>query len=236
MRVKFLNCYVDDVGLMDSIMKIEGIIKRKKPSQHIVIYPSKINSMQKDLSLRLIVNKSPLITTDSSTILHASKLLKRPLKQRISTKLLFIELLKKCEEQGYRPYFLGSSNEVLEDVVNYVRITYPTLDISGYHNGYFSKKDTLKVVKEIQKSQSDILFVAFSSPKKEYWIDEYLGQLGIPFAMGVGANFDVLADEIKTKPIRRLSKKIRKLLVHSLFGNAFLLVHTLKARVKSLSQ
>lgn len=29
MRVKFLNCYVDDVGLMDSIMKIEGIIKRK---------------------------------------------------------------------------------------------------------------------------------------------------------------------------------------------------------------
>lgn len=117
-----------------------------------------------------------------------------------------------------------------------MRITYPTLDISGYHNGYFSKKDTLKVVKEIQKSRSDILFVAFSSPKKEYWIDEYLGQLGIPFAMGVGANFDVLADEIKTKPIRRLSKKIRKLLVHSLFGNAFLLVHTLKARVKSLSQ
>lgn len=85
MRVKFLNCYVDDVGLMDSIMKIEGIIKRKKPSQHIVIYPSKINSMQKDLSLRLIVNKSPLITTDSSTILHASKLLKR---QKLKNKSL----------------------------------------------------------------------------------------------------------------------------------------------------
>ena len=50
MRVMSLNCNVDDVTLAESVVKIEEIIKKKQPSQHITIDPSNINAMQKDLS------------------------------------------------------------------------------------------------------------------------------------------------------------------------------------------
>lgn len=33
-------------------------------------------------------------------------------------------------------------------------------------------------------SGADMMFVAFSSPKKEYWVHKYLNQLNIPFVMG----------------------------------------------------
>ena len=38
-----------------------------------------------------------------------------------------------------------------------------------------------------------MMFVAFSSPKKEYWVHKYIDQIGIPFVMGVGGSFDVVA-------------------------------------------
>lgn len=235
MRVTFLNCNVDDVTLAESVVKIEEIIKKKQPSQHITIDPSKINAMQKDLSLRLIVNKSPLINTASPVILYASKVLKRPLHQIVSTKLLFIELLKKCEEHGYRPYFFGSKDTALEGAVNYIKKMHPTIDIAGCSIGYLKREDPLEVVKEIQKSQADILFVAFPSPQKEYWIDEYINQLKVPFVMGVGVGFDVLADEIKTTQLTKISKKIRRFQPKNLFEKTVLFVYTLKARVKSQS-
>ena len=43
------------------------------------------------------------------------------------------------------------------------------------------------------ESGADMMFVAFSSPKKEYWVKKYLEALNIPFVMGVGGSFDVVA-------------------------------------------
>ena len=38
-----------------------------------------------------------------------------------------------------------------------------------------------------------MMFVAFSSPKKEYWVNKHLNEMNIPFVMGVGGSFDVVA-------------------------------------------
>ena len=43
------------------------------------------------------------------------------------------------------------------------------------------------------ESGADMMFVAFSSPKKEYWVNKYINQLNIPFVMGVGGSFDIVA-------------------------------------------
>ncbi len=45
----------------------------------------------------------------------------------------------------------------------------------------------------IRAARPDILFVAISSPKKEYWLSRYGRQLDVPFVMGVGGSVDVLA-------------------------------------------
>lgn len=53
----------------------------------------------------------------------------------------------------------------------------------------------------MQKSGADMLFVAFSSPKKEYWVHKYIKQLNIPFVMGVGGSFDVVVGVTKRAPL-----------------------------------
>ena len=51
------------------------------------------------------------------------------------------------------------------------------------------------------ESGADMMFVAFSSPKKEYWVNKYLKQLNIPFVMGVGGSFDVMTGVTNRAPI-----------------------------------
>lgn len=48
--------------------------------------------------------------------------------------------------------------------------------------------------------QTDILFVAFGSPKQEFWIADNLEKLPIRVAIGVGGAFDFVSGEVKRAP------------------------------------
>ena len=52
----------------------------------------------------------------------------------------------------------------------------------------------------IRASRADLLFVAMSSPRKEYFLGEYGPDLGVPFVMGVGGSIDVIAGVTRRAP------------------------------------
>ncbi|WP_317914166.1 WecB/TagA/CpsF family glycosyltransferase [Carnobacterium maltaromaticum] len=199
-RLKILNSYVDNLTMSQTIEKVEHIIQKKIPTQHVVINANKINLMGKDSTLAAIVNSSPLINADGSSILIAAKLLGKPLVERVTGIDLFINLLSLCEEKGYRPYFFGATQEVIAEMIRIIQTSYPKIDIAGYCNGYFEEEQSLEIARAINKTKADILFVAFSSPKKEYWVNHNLEELNVPFVMGVGGSFDILAGKIKRAP------------------------------------
>lgn len=57
-RYEILNTYVNAISMDETIRRVEEIIKRGIPTQHVVINASKVNLMEKDLKLRKIVNQS----------------------------------------------------------------------------------------------------------------------------------------------------------------------------------
>ena len=101
-------------------------------------------------------------------------------------------------KKGYKPYF-GAKQEVVEKVVD-ILLKYPALKVAGYRNGYFAEEESENIAREINKSGADILFVGFSSPKKEKWINKYMPIMKVSFAMGVGGSFDVVAGVTKRAP------------------------------------
>ncbi|WP_349400307.1 WecB/TagA/CpsF family glycosyltransferase [Clostridium perfringens] len=199
-RVKFLNTYVDSLTMNDTIKYIEKSIINKECIQHVVINAGKINLMQKDKELTKIINECPLINADGQSIVWASKFLGNKLPERVAGIDIFINLIKLAAEKGYKPYFFGAKDEVVKKVVKTFKETYPNLNIAGYRNGYFTDEESEVIAKDIRDSGADMLFVAFSSPKKEYWIKENMEIMKIPFAMGVGGSFDVIAGKTKRAP------------------------------------
>ena len=109
-------------------------------------------------------------------------------------------LVERCAERGYRPYFLGAKQEIVARVVEILERRHPALKIAGWRNGYWKPRQEEEVVEEIRQAKPDMLFVAMSSPKKELFLSTWKQQLRVPFVMGVGGTFDVVAGQVKRAP------------------------------------
>lgn len=199
-RVKFLNTFVDALTMEETLERIQEYIENKDCVQHVVINAGKVNLMQENEELTKIINECPLINADGQSIVWGSKFLGNPLPERVAGIDIFTELVKVSSEKGYRPYFFGAKQEVVEEVVKTFKEKYPTLNVAGFRNGYFKEEESKNIAEEIRNSDADILFVAFSSPMKEFWIREHMDIMRVPVAMGVGGSFDVIAGKTTRAP------------------------------------
>lgn len=192
-RYPILNTYVNALSMDETVAEVEKIIRAGKPTQHVVINALKVNLMNEDAELRKIVNACPLINADGASIVWAAKQLGIPLTERVAGIDLFQKLVQVAAEKNYSIYLFGAKEEVVQKVRSILVAQYPSLRIAGIRNGYFTEADEPEIVKKMASSGADMMFVAFSSPKKEYWVNKYLNELKIPFVMGVGGSFDVVA-------------------------------------------
>ena len=242
-RFKILNTYVNALSLDETIAEVEGIIERGVPTQHVVVNASKVNLMEKDPELAEIVNACPLINADGASIVWAAKELGVPVSERVTGIDLFLHLVDLAAKKGYGIYLFGAKEEVVTKVKAIFEEMYPSLRICGYRNGYFTEADEPQIVADMAASGADMMFVAFSSPKKEHWVHKYLDAAGIPFVMGVGGSFDVVAGVTDRAPkwmqdhgmewFYRFIQEPGRLWKRYIVGNAKFVLLTLKYKKNS---
>lgn len=201
MRQDLFGCHVDVLNMEETIQRVEGFIISGKPHQHVVINVNKVIKAGKDENLRRIIDSCDLINCDGMPIVWASKLLGKPLPERVAGIDLFAALVERAALRGWRVFFLGAKEEVVTKVVEIFKDRYPDLQIAGYRNGYWSQEQEQEVVDSIADSKPDILFVAISSPKKEDFLGRHQTTMQVPFAMGVGGSFDVLTGLTRRAPL-----------------------------------
>lgn len=241
-RIELLGSQLNCLTMWETLAVIDEIIQKKTPTQHVVINASKINLMSKDEQLKNIINDCPLINADGQSIVWAGRFLGFSIPERVTGIDLFTELVKKAAEDGLRLYYFGSEEEVVQEVIRLHQKQYPNLIVAGFRNGYFKEEESTEIVEEIHQSQADILFVAFSSPKKEYWIHQYKEQLNVPFMMGGGGSFDVVAGKTKRAPnwmqkvglewFYRLIQEPKRMLSRYVKGNTAFIVTVIKAKLR----
>jgi N-acetylglucosaminyldiphosphoundecaprenol N-acetyl-beta-D-mannosaminyltransferase len=190
MRIDILGCQVDNLTMEETLEAVASFVTSGKPHQHVVVNVDKLVKAHRDPQLRRIINNCDLVNADGMPVVWASRLLGRPLKERVAGVDLFEALMRRAATTGWRVFLLGAR----EDVVTQVRATYgakyPGLIIAGHRNGYWRPGEEAAVVEQITQACADLLFVAISSPQKEQFLGRYQSQMRVPFAMGVGGTFD----------------------------------------------
>ena len=98
-----------------------------------------------------------------------------------------VDLFNRINHNEETIYFLGAHQEAIEASVYQIKNNYPSINISGYRNGYFSTPDERK--KEIDNIVSlnpDFVIVGMGSPLQEkFCIDlKEAGYKGIAFTCG----------------------------------------------------
>lgn len=199
-RVEILGCKIDNLSMEETLQKVDDFIQSGRPHQHVVVNVDKLVKASRDPQLRRIINQCALINADGMAVVWASRLLGKPLKERVAGVDLFESIMQRAASKSWRVFLLGAQEEVVSRVKCDYERKYPGLTVAGYRNGYWTQEDEESVARQIEAAQADILFVAISSPKKEQFLNRYQAEMRIPFAMGVGGTFDVAAGKVKRAP------------------------------------
>ena len=235
-RVRLFDVDVDALDATGTLDRVFELVDRPTPSQHVVLNAAKVVQMASDPELREIVRSCDLVNADGASIVWASRMLGRSVPERVAGIDLFTDIVERAASSGHSVYFLGATDEVLDEMLERFRRRYPTLRIAGSHNGYWD--DDAAIIAAVRRAGPDFLFLAIPSPRKEYWLHEHLDDLGVPFVMGVGGSFDVVAGKVRRAPVwvqraggewlYRLCQEPRRMWKRYLVGNTKFVTLTIR--------
>ena len=195
-----LGCHIDRLDMAQTLARCEDLIARREFAQHVAINAAKLVAMQRDPEMRRIVEACELVSADGQAVVWASRLLGDPLPERVAGIDLMQALFALAERRGFRVFILGAKAEVLNQARAEIMARHPRLELAGTRDGYFSEEEGGAVAEEVREARPDILFVAMSSPRKEYWLGRHGRAIDVPFVMGVGGAIDVVAGITQRAP------------------------------------
>ena len=113
------------------------------------------------------------------------------------------EILKISDKEGYRHYFYGSTEETLNKLRTILEERYPGVQVAGMYSPPFrplTKEEDEAVIRMINESNADFVWIGLGAPKQERWMAEHKGKIN-GLMVGVGAAFDYEAGNIDRAPL-----------------------------------
>lgn len=183
---------------LDSLVKeLKNEIKRNnKVSIFTPNIDHVINNYDNEI-VKKIYSESEYIIADGWPIVASGKLKKINIK-RITGVDLMDELLRVANEEKYNIFFLGATEDTLIKLKRNIITKYPNINNVWYNHGFFD--NDYEVIKKINSSKSNILFVGMGNPKQETWIRDNMGSLDCNLMVGVGGAFKIFSEEVKRAP------------------------------------
>lgn len=201
MRVDLFGCPIDVLTMAQTVDLARTAMRDRVPVQHVALNVAKFVNMRSDPILRSDVMGSDIIGIDGMGIILGLRLCGVPVKERVAGIDLFQEVLAVCAQDGFRPFLLGATPGVLRRATDAITARFPQIQIAGMRDGYYGPDNEPEVVEQIRNSKADCLFIAMPTPRKERFLSAHRDSLGVPFIMGVGGSFDVIAGHVRRAPI-----------------------------------
>jgi N-acetylglucosaminyldiphosphoundecaprenol N-acetyl-beta-D-mannosaminyltransferase len=192
--------WIDPLTLDETVRRCIAAVGLNERLEVGVVNAAKIVNMRRDAELRDAVVGCDLIVADGQSVVWASRILGRPLPERVAGIDLFERLLVEAGRLGLSVYFLGAREEVLNRMMSRIQRELPELRVAGAHHGYFTDDDAAQRADDIKGSGADLLFLGMTSPRKERFVALHGERTGAKVVHGVGGSFDVLAGEVRRAP------------------------------------
>jgi exopolysaccharide biosynthesis WecB/TagA/CpsF family protein len=158
-----------------------------------------LSRYHRDRDFKALMDSADYIDADGMSIVFASKLISGTrLPERIATTDWFHDFTKLSLDSSITHYFLGAKEEILETAIRNIKILYPSIQIVGWHHGYF--KDAENILKDINSKNPDIIWVGLGSPKQESLARLLRNETNVGIIKTCGGLFDFLSGKNSRAP------------------------------------
>lgn len=231
-RHHFLGSPLDLLDMDGTIAAIRDGIANGLAGAHLGVNAANLVAAHHDPAYRADLNAADLVTADGQSVVWGARLLGIMVPERVTGIDLMEALLVVARREGWSVYLVGARPNVVSRLAAIV--TQRGIRVAGHRDGYFAPSDEDAVAAQVRASGATLLFVGTPSPAKERFIIHAARSAGVPFSIGVGGSFDVLAGELRRAPrlmqrlglewAFRLAQEPRRLLKRYAVTNALFLM------------
>lgn len=198
-----LGVKVSAINIPLALDTIDRWIKTRQKNYVTVTGVHGVIESQRDEKLRDIHNRAGMVTPDGMPLVWMNKIQGNKHVSRVYGPDLMLAVCEKSKTEGYKHYFYGGADDVPELLKEKLQERFPHLSVVGTYSPPFralTPEEDDQIVKMINDTGADIVWVGLSTPKQERWMSAHLGRIEAPVMIGVGAAFDFHAGLKKQAP------------------------------------
>jgi N-acetylglucosaminyldiphosphoundecaprenol N-acetyl-beta-D-mannosaminyltransferase len=192
---------VSKMNMEQTVRYLTEAVHERRPHHVVTANPIMVMTGMEDPDFMAMLRGADMVVPDGAGLVWAASRLGKPVAERIAGYDLVQELFRVGNAEGWRVYFVGATQDVVEAAKANVEKRYPGLRIVGCRNGYFGEDEDDRVVDEIVAAAPDLLLVGRSTYTQDPWIAKYRDRLRVPVMIGVGGSFDVMSGRLKRAPL-----------------------------------
>jgi N-acetylglucosaminyldiphosphoundecaprenol N-acetyl-beta-D-mannosaminyltransferase len=203
-RVDVLGVGISAISLDGAVAEITRWIDNGEHHYVCVTNVHTVIECQHDEELRRIHNESGLTTPDGMPIVWCAKRAGADGVTRVYGPDLMQALSKSLAQYGSSVFLYGTTARTLELLTARLISDFPGLRIVGTYAPPFrplTPVEDADVVRMINDSGADVVWVGLGAVKQEYWMAEHIDVLHAHALIGVGAAFDFHAGVVKQAPL-----------------------------------
>lgn len=195
MKRDVLGLAFDNVTMDEAVEKALWLMENKRGSYVCTPNPEMALSCFDDPAHKAAVQGADLILPDGVGILLGARILRRPLKERVTGVDFCRNLLKSMKGSVF---LLGAKAGVGDRAAEVLKGDCPGIDICGISDGYFSDEEALWA--RIRQARPDFLAVCLGTPRQEHFMARHAGDEAVGLMAGLGGTLDVLSGDIPRSP------------------------------------
>lgn len=199
-KISILGVGINPIRMEDALETLHAWWRAGK-SNYVCVTPAhSIMDAFKDQEFRHILNASGMTTPDGMSVVWILRTMGFKGVERVYGSELMLRVCSYGLGCGWRHFFYGGAPGVSETLVERLVERFPGLRVAGTYTppfGPLSHEEDAAVIRKINESNVDIVWVGLSSPKQERWMADHLARLQCTTMIGVGAAFDFVSG---TKP------------------------------------
>ena len=188
----------------DVICQMKAWISARDRARYVCVsnVHSVVESQHSD-SFKATLNESDLNLPDGMPIVWLGRLQGHDLPRRVYGPELFEQFFHQTQEDGYRHFFYGGSQETLDALARELKAKFPRMRIAGSYSPPFrplNLEEKSQIVQTIADASPDLVWVGLGCPKQELWMKDCCSALNVPVLVGVGQAFNIYAGRVRQAP------------------------------------
>jgi N-acetylglucosaminyldiphosphoundecaprenol N-acetyl-beta-D-mannosaminyltransferase len=200
--VSLFGMQIDRLRMPEAVARLLGWIAADEAQCRVVVTPNVDHAVMfhERADLRAAYAAASLVLADGFPVVLASRMLGRPLPERVAGSDLAPALFEATNDgRGLSVFLLGAGPGVADRAAARIVERWPNVSVVGTYSPPLGferdERESQEIVRRVNATRPDVLLLGLGAPKQELWITRYREQLHVKTALCIGAAIDFLAGE-----------------------------------------